>query len=274
MDNYLFFDIDGTLSHGHGGTIPERNKELLKELREKNDKVFICTGRAYCTGQVDVEQDGFIGSMGAYAEFRGKTIIEYPIDQETVKKFIALCDKYKICLMMQGKDKCWSNDWQISFFDKLSIFMPKKAKEKFKKSSYYVSGRNKIGEYNGEKVYKFDMMYTLRSNKKGFLKDFPEELKLVTILSQFRGLFEGCEAVRKDVSKGRTAIEVTKLLNGDVNNTYGFGDSSNDLELIQMVKHGIAMGNATKDIKQVAEFITDKADRNGIYKALVHYGLI
>lgn len=39
-----------------------------------------------------------------------------------------------------------------------------------------------------------------------------------------------------------------------------FGDGMNDLEMIQGVKYGIAMGNAQKELKEVAYMITDSCE--------------
>ena len=56
--------------------------------------------------------------------------------------------------------------------------------------------------------------------------------------------------------------------------TYAIGDSINDLEMLQCVGHGIAMGNATQVAKDVAEYVTTDIHEDGIYNALKHYGLI
>ena len=55
---------------------------------------------------------------------------------------------------------------------------------------------------------------------------------------------------------------------------YGFGDSNNDIEMMRTVAHSIAMGNGAQNIKDMCEYVTTSADEDGIYNALVHYGLI
>ena len=56
--------------------------------------------------------------------------------------------------------------------------------------------------------------------------------------------------------------------------TYALGDSVNDLEMLQTVGHGIAMGNATDVVKKAAEYVTDSLFEAGVYNALSHYDLI
>lgn len=53
-----------------------------------------------------------------------------------------------------------------------------------------------------------------------------------------------------------------------------FGDSDNDLEMLEKVTYSVAMKNGSKQAKQVASYVTDSNNRDGIYKALVQFGLI
>lgn len=45
----------------------------------------------------------------------------------------------------------------------------------------------------------------------------------------------------------------------------------NDMEMLQLVGHGMAMGNALKHIKEIASDITDMVDNEGIAKAFKKY---
>ena len=56
--------------------------------------------------------------------------------------------------------------------------------------------------------------------------------------------------------------------------TYAFGDSVNDLEMLTYVGHGIAMGNGTPKAKQAADYVTDAIHKDGIYNACKYFGLI
>jgi len=53
-----------------------------------------------------------------------------------------------------------------------------------------------------------------------------------------------------------------------------FGDESNDLKMFLDEWTSIAMGNATKELKEKADFITKNCDDNGIEYALRHFGWI
>jgi hypothetical protein len=47
-----------------------------------------------------------------------------------------------------------------------------------------------------------------------------------------------------------------------------FGDYYNDIEMLNEAGVSIAMGNAKKEIKEIAKYTTDTNDNNGIAKAI------
>jgi hydroxymethylpyrimidine pyrophosphatase-like HAD family hydrolase len=53
-----------------------------------------------------------------------------------------------------------------------------------------------------------------------------------------------------------------------------FGDADNDIRMIQKAGIGIAMGNATENLKKVADYVTSDLDHDGIFNALKHFKLI
>ena len=53
-----------------------------------------------------------------------------------------------------------------------------------------------------------------------------------------------------------------------------FGDGENDREMLSFAAIGIAMGNAREETKAAADYVTDHIDRDGIEKALHHFGLL
>ena len=53
-----------------------------------------------------------------------------------------------------------------------------------------------------------------------------------------------------------------------------FGDGHNDIDMLQFVGIGVAMGNSSDDVKKEADYITDDIDCDGLYKALKEYKVI
>ena len=54
----------------------------------------------------------------------------------------------------------------------------------------------------------------------------------------------------------------------NVQDSYAFGDGLNDLEMIQTVGTGVAMGNAVDELKAVSDLVCDSVHNNGLEKVL------
>ena len=82
------------------------------------------------------------------------------------------------------------------------------------------------------------------------------------------------ECVPKGFSKASAMQLLSEHLNISMDNTWAFGDSSNDLPMFEAAAHGIAMGDHSSVLEPFSEMITDTVDNDGIAKALSHFGLI
>lgn len=76
------------------------------------------------------------------------------------------------------------------------------------------------------------------------------------------------EFMAKDVSKANTVSSLCEQLDIDIKQVIAFGDSSNDLSMLQEVGKGIAMANSNDEIKSVADSVTLSNDEDGIPYAL------
>ena len=68
--------------------------------------------------------------------------------------------------------------------------------------------------------------------------------------------------------------EILEELEIPLKNTYAFGDGPNDVEMLEYVEYGTAMGNAEKQVLEMAPYRTEGMWEDGIYHALRRYGLI
>ena len=78
----------------------------------------------------------------------------------------------------------------------------------------------------------------------------------------------------KGISKATGMEDILKYLGRSREDTIAFGDASNDLEMIEYAGLGIAMGNASEDVKKRADRICKAVDEDGFYYACVELGLI
>ena len=105
-------------------------------------------------------------------------------------------------------------------------------------------------------------------DEESFVKDMGEDFDVVI---HGQGIIEINPA---GISKATGIRKVCEMLDIPNENTFAFGDSANDLEMLAYVAHSIAMGNGTEEVKNTAEYVTRSVDEDGILHGLKHYGLI
>lgn len=76
------------------------------------------------------------------------------------------------------------------------------------------------------------------------------------------------------IDKGSALRQMLSNLGMTTEALMAFGDSYNDISMIQSAGTGIAMGNAEEAVKSVADYVTDDNEHDGIAKALYHFNVI
>lgn len=249
MIKAIFFDIDGTILNGNKG-IPNSALLALDKLREKDIKAIICTGRGYSeTKPLNLKGfDDYILLNGQIC-YDNKDNIVYKKPIKDKEKLIELFNSKKFPFGLIDEKETYLNcidDYVKSVHDSINLTMPV------------------VKEYDGGDIYQA-LAY-------GKVKDYIEkELPDFLAVSWH---FDGVDIVPKDSGKDKGIIEYCKLRNIDIKDTMSFGDGDNDREMLKTTGIGVAMGNAIDSVKVVADYITDRIDEDGIYNALVHFGVI
>lgn len=258
MVKAIFFDIDGTLVSFNTHKMPSSAIKALALLREKGIKVFIATGRHRMSinNLGDEQFDGYVTMNGSYCiNERDEAVYKHRIPAEDVESLLAHMENKESfpCVFVQENNLLmnYKNDKAQAIFDLLNFPEPQ------------------IG--NLRDVPK-DGVYQLIA----FFEEHQEE-RIMKVLP-------GCEATRWAASfadvvpKGSNkSVGIDKLLESygiSAEETMAFGDGGNDVEMLRHVGIGIAMGNAEDEVKQVADYVTDSVDDDGIYNALKHYRII
>ncbi len=74
-------------------------------------------------------------------------------------------------------------------------------------------------------------------------------------------------------TKFNAILELSKLTGIPIKNIIAFGDDYNDVEMLKNCGVGVAVKNAVIDAKEVADFICDTNDNDGVAKYLEEYVL-
>ena len=69
-------------------------------------------------------------------------------------------------------------------------------------------------------------------------------------------------------------LKVLDYYNISIDETMAFGDGHNDIDMFELVKIAVAMGNASQEVKDAADETTNDIDDDGIYHCLKKHHLI
>ena len=76
------------------------------------------------------------------------------------------------------------------------------------------------------------------------------------------------EVLTKGVNKAYGLKKLTAELNINQDEIVAIGDAANDIEMLEYAGLAIAMGNASEEVKAIADIVTDTNENNGVIKAI------
>ncbi len=259
----LFFDIDGTLLTEDTHIIPKSTIKALKDAQKKGHFIFINTGRPFVSVDnfiKDLNVDGYICGCGTYIMYKDKVLLNKKLGQLLCKEIVTKLREYNIDAVLEGHDEL--------YYDK----------DEYIRSQYLLNLKKRHKETNLYQGKDFDDE-NLNFDK---LTIFGDELSNFSdFIDQFKNVFEFInrgknfyELVPLGYSKASGIKFIENYLNISHDDTYAFGDSTNDLSMLKYVRNSVAMGNSSKELLNQVSFITKDINDNGIEYALKHFNII
>lgn len=274
----IFLDVDGTLVNDNG-VVPESAKIAVRKAKENGHYVFLCTGRSKAELYDDIMEigfDGVIGAAGGYIEVNNEMILHKKVSREDVEHLVRYFDENNIDFYLESNGGLFASKNCKKTLNRLVFEGVDKESEQYKELE------KGIGQFiealiEGENLIRDDI------NKVSFLDS---ETSIEVIKEEFKDKFNvihctvpmfGENSGELSVPGVHKALAIEYLLNylglsKDV--TFAYGDGINDMEMLQYVNCGIAMGNAKEALKEIACDITGTHDEDGIYNSFKKYGLI
>lgn len=261
MKRAVFFDIDGTLLDCVNGLIDisPRVKETIRSLQENGDYVFIASGRPYAFLNktiLDFGFDGFILCSGAYVEVNNKIIYNEAMNKDFIKETTKIFEENNIQYILEGQPYSYMNKQNqdlIDFYESIGI------------SSRLISNNYHI---ENDDVYKIEA-FCFNENHRNICIDL---VNANADCGYFNSIDEKFfEIYLKKNHKANGILKALEYLNIPLENSYAFGDGDNDIEMLETVGCGIAMGNASNKVKSYAKQVTDTVLNDGVALGIEKY---
>lgn len=256
----VFFDIDGTLLNEQN-QVPASAVAAIRQLRRNGHTAFLNTGRTRAgihSHILDVQFDGIIGSCGAYIEYQGQTLLNKTIDRNLFAEFLPLVKANKVYAFFEGPRHVYFENLDPS--ENLGHYLAI-----FSELPGVVTTWDK-GPIDANKIC---FMLRPESNLEPVVTFLQQHFTVIN--HQPDPLFE---VIQKGYSKATGMQFILEKLQMPRERTFAFGDSLNDIEMLNFAQYGIAMGGSRNRVLVASDHVTSRVSENGIAEGLKYFGLI
>lgn len=271
----IFLDIDGTLTEPGTNVIPESALKAVRGAQAKGNYVFLCTGRNYdmLSPLLQYGFDGLIGSSGGYIESAGKVIYDCPMTEEQRVRAMNVLQEHGVFRTVECKDGSYTDEGFKEFLrnhaEEGGNSELLRWREQIEKSLRILP----MEQYQEQPIYKIVIMCENEKQLEVPRRVLADDFHFCIQAPDKFGFTNG-EVVNRKFHKGKGVERVCEYLQIPVEDTVAFGDSMNDLEMMETAGLSICMANGSEPLKKLADDICPSVKEDGIYQAFEKYRLM
>ena len=269
----IFLDIDGTLTPAGSNVPPESAMRAVKRAQEKGHRVFLCTGRnpAMLSPVLALGFDGAVAGAGGYVFAGDEVLFDCPMPKEDFETGMKLLRDHGVFRTIEAKDATWGDEDLGDFLAQAGEGNSELVR--WRKALAEQLNIRPMKEYDGRPVYKIVFMCKeasqLEPARKALEKDYSFIVQDVAAHNCLNG-----ELINRKYDKGRGVKIVADAFGMGLEDTIGFGDSMNDLEMIETVGYSVCMDNGSPALKEKSDMVCPSVEEDGLYRAFEQLGLI
>lgn len=261
MYKLIVVDLDETLLNDeHQVTV--RTIEVIRAVLKKGIRVVFASGRAQNGIMKVIELFGTEMHMEYVICFNGAKVQNLKT-QESITDYVLngsdLKEIYHFVLQCK-----------LSFyaFDQESIITNQSSKytfEEAEKNRVQVITKEIDSVMDNEKIYKI-VVAGQREALDRFEKEIPQDFR--RRFSVVRSHNNNLEILHPLANKAEALRTLSKRLKVPLSEIMAFGNANNDIGMVDIAGKGIAMGNAFNKVIEVADYVADNNNQDGVGKAL------
>lgn len=252
----VFFDIDGTLIKPHSTDMSLKTLEALQKLRANGIKICVATGRSPMglPKFEGIEFDAYLTYNGSYCYTEDTTIFCNSLEKEDVKQILTNAEKMNKAVIVAIRSDLLTN----GFDDILEPFM--------EVENMQMRVSENFEEWKDDEV--FQVMLACCPDEYDAITENVKHAKIVTWWPKVINM------IPLSGGKGIGIEHVLEYYGFDKSQAVAFGDGNNDIEMLQAVGTGVAMGNAAEDLKAIADDVCKDVAEDGVYHYCLEHGMI
>ncbi|MDU2122708.1 MAG: Cof-type HAD-IIB family hydrolase [Clostridium celatum] len=280
MIKLIASDMDGTLLNDDH-MISEENLKAIRKAQEMGRHFTIVTGRDYGAVKSYLEECNLkcecILSNGAeYRDVNGNIIESVYMNKKSVKIAFDILNEANLCIQLMTNNGSYITNKESdkkAIIDRFKLFNPKMSEEEVEEF---------VAKFHKERGMKeIDNIYEILESDIEILKivTFDNDEKLIAALKEKLRENASDLAVASTFSndieisdikaqKGLILAKTIKKMGIDKSEVIVLGDSFNDYSMFTEFENSYAMENAIPEIKEIAKYITDTNNNDGVAKAI------
>lgn len=270
MGRFIFLDIDGTLAYP-GQAPTAATIAAIKQVRQNGHKVFISTGRTMDSippAIADIGFDGGIFSSGAIVSSDNKIVLQHFMHNTVVQKILSSMHQNNVFYTLETADGRFNTENGNDLLSRIDLSVTSKEMRNLTTTVLFDPTALPMSHYAGQPIHKI----TYYSADLNITLKIQTELNMVAKVVPFHNI-PGFPLATGEISdyainKGCALKDLCEHLGVLPSDCIAFGDSMNDIEILDAAGLGIAMGNAEVQLKRTAAMVCDSCENDGIAKAL------
>ena len=277
MGKILLIDIDGTLVD-YENRLPASAVEAIRRARANGHRVYLCSGRSKAENKQeiwDIGIDGYIGGNGSYVESDGTVVMHQLITADQCRRIVDWLSARGLEFYLESNNGLFASP---TFKDVAVQVMAEYSRRKGREATTDIDYRQAFPGmiWEGE-------LYSSDLNKISYvLHRYQDHLDARAAFPEMQhGTWGGAGETAlfgdmgvKDITKAHAVETLLAYLGAQKADTIAFGDAKVDIPMFEACALGVAMGSGGEEIKAAADYVTTDVDKDGLYNAFVHLGLI
>ena len=273
--------MDGTLLNARQ-EVSEENIRAIQAAQEKGIDFVVVTGRAYNEVRYVLDKTGLTlpaicVNGGEIRDQKGKVSYSVGLDGPTAAKVTSVFEEMNIYFELYTEGGTYTKDYEKGIQVLVDIYHtanPSQDVDKIRESAderfhqrliHVIDDFERIFEAADCHVYKF-LAFSMDEE---VLMEVSERLKEISGLEVTSSGRNNLEVMHQDALKGKALQKYVEQKGISLEETMAMGDNYNDLSMLEIVGHSVAMGNSEQEIKDICRYETATNDEDGVAKAIM-----